>query len=122
MVRLTHPVVPAISVIVNVIQLLKSSGFNLTNFVSNHQEILNYTRQKPPSENKLVNLDLNQISIERTLETLWDPKQDVLRIQLINKEVPNTKRGILSLVSSIFDPLGILTLALMEPKCIFKKC
>ena len=36
---------PAISVIVDVIQLLKSSGFNLTKFVSNNQEILNYATQ-----------------------------------------------------------------------------
>ena len=78
----------AISVIVNVIQLLNSSGFNLTKFVSNNQEILNYTTQELPSENKLVNLDLNEASIERTLGILWDPEQDVLRIKVINKEVP----------------------------------
>ena len=57
----------AISVIVDVIQLLKTSGFSLTKFVSNNQEILKYTTQELPLKNKLVNLDLNQTSIERTL-------------------------------------------------------
>ena len=57
----------AISVIVDVIQFLKTSGFNLTKFVSNNQEILKYTSQELPLKNKLVNLDLNQTSIERTL-------------------------------------------------------
>ena len=107
-----------VSVIVNVIQLLKTSGFNLLNLVSNNLEILKYTTQKLLLKNKLVNLDLNQTSIEQTLGILWVPEQDVLRVKVINKEVPDTKRGIMSFVSSIFDPLGILTPALIDPKCI----
>ena len=109
-----------ISVIVDVMQLLKASGFNLTKFVSNSQEILKYTTQELPLKNRLVNLDLNQASIEPTLGILWDPEQDVLRIKVINKEVPNTKRGILSFAIFIFDPLGILIPALLEPKCIIQ--
>ena len=108
----------AVSVIVDVIQLLKTSGFNLLNLVSNNLEILKYTTQKLLLKNKLVNLDLNQTSIEQTLGILWVPEQDVLRVKVINKEVPDTKRGIMSFVSSIFDPLGILTPALIDPKCI----
>ena len=109
-----------ISVIVDVIQLLKASGFNLTKFFSNIQEILKHTTQELPLKNKLVNLDLNQASIEQTLGMLWDPEQDVLQIKVLNKEIPNTKRGILSFVSLIFDPLGILIAALIEPKCIIQ--
>ena len=54
----------AISVIVDVIQLLMRSGFNLTKFVSHNQEILNYTTQELRLKNILGNLDLNQTSIE----------------------------------------------------------
>ena len=108
----------AISVIVDVIQLLKTGGFNLTKFVSNNQVVLKYTTQELPLKNKLVNLDLNQTLIEQTLVILWAPEQHVLRIKVINKEVSNTKQGILNFVSSIFSPLGILTLVLIEPNCI----
>ena len=108
----------AVSVIVDVIQLLKTSGFNLLNLVSNNLEILKYTTQKLLLKNKLVNLDLNQTSIEQTLGILWVPEQDVLGVKVINKEVPDTKRGIMSFVSSVFDPLGILTPALIDPKYI----
>ena len=51
---------------------------------------------------------------------LRDQEQDVLWIKAINKEVPNIKQGILSFVNSIFDPSGILTPALIEPKCIIQ--
>ena len=81
----------AISVIVDVIQLLKTSEFNLTKLVSNNQEVLKYTTQDLLLKNKLVNLDLNQTLIEQTLVILWAPEQPVLRIKVINKEVPNTK-------------------------------
>ena len=101
-----------ISMIVDVIQILKISGFN--------EEILKYTTQELPLKNKLVNLDLNQTSIECTLGILWYPEQDALRIKVINKEVPNTKRGILSFVSSILNLLGILTPALIEAKYIIQ--
>ena len=42
--------------------------------------------------------DLDEIAIEGALGVLWDPKQVVLKIKTINKEVPNAKRGILSFV------------------------
>ena len=60
----------AVSVIVDVIQLLKTSEFNLTKFVANNQEILKYTTQELPLKNKLVNLDLDQTSIEQMLGLL----------------------------------------------------
>ena len=62
----------AISITVDVIQLLKTSGFNLTKFVSNNQEIRKYTTKELPLKSKLVNLDLNQTSIEQALGILWD--------------------------------------------------
>ena len=110
----------AIKVILEVVQLLKLDGFNLTKFVSNNSEIVKYTRQQSPTAKNLVNLDLDETPIERALGVLWDPKQDVLQIKTVSKEVPNTKRGILSFVSSIFDPLGILSPSLIEPKQIIQ--
>ena len=110
----------AIKVIVEVIQLLKLGGFNLTKFVSNNSEIDKYTHQQSSTAKDLVNLDLDETPIERALGVLWDPKQDVLKIKTVNKEISNTKRGILSFVSSIFDPLGILSPSLIEPKQIIQ--
>ena len=52
------------------LQLVNTSGFNLTKFVSNNQEIPKYATQELPVKNKLVNLDLNQTSIEQTLGIL----------------------------------------------------
>ena len=107
-----------IKVIVEVIQLLKIGGSNLTKSVSNNSEIAKYTCQQLPTAKDLVNLDLDETPIERAPWVLCDPKQDVLKINTVNKEVPNAKRRILSFVSSIFDSLGILSASLIEPKQI----
>ena len=57
----------AIKVIVEVIQLLKLGGFNLTKFVSNNSEIDKYTHQQSPIAKDLINLDLDETPIERAL-------------------------------------------------------
>ena len=55
----------------------------------------------------LINLDFNDISIERALGVLWNPGSDALQIKVTAKDVPLTSKGILSYTSSIFDPVGI---------------
>ena len=52
---------------------------------------------------------------------IWNINQDTLTFEPVTREYANTKRGILSLISSVFDPLGILTPSLLEPKLIIHK-
>ena len=67
-----------------------------------------------------VNLDLDDTSIKQALGILWNPKMDTLQIKVSDRETPMTKRGILSYTSSIFDPLGILSPIILEPKLIIQ--
>lgn len=70
--------------------------------------ILNST-QKTEILTKLENLDLNTPMVERALSIIWDVNQDKLTFRPATKDDPNTKSDILSLLSTIFDPLGIST-------------
>ena len=67
---------------------------------------------------KLKALDLDKIPLERALKRgiLWDPNEDVFQVKVLYKEVPNTKRGILSFSTSIFDHLRMIFPAILEPK------
>ena len=65
---------------------------------------------------KLVDLDLDKIPLKRALGILWDPNEDALKVKVLYKELPNTKRAILSFTSSIFDHLGML-----EPKLLIQE-
>ena len=71
-------------------------------------------------KHSIVNLDLQNTPIKRTLGVLWGMENDLLKVKTIQKDISMTKRGLLSLVSSIFDSLEILTRAIIEPKQIIQ--
>ena len=114
-----HAVQETIKVSNDVINALSEGGFRLTKWVSNDQQILKALPSQEVSST-LINLDFDDISIERALGFLWNPGTDVLQIKVTAKDVPLTKRGILSYTSSIFDPLGILAPIILEPKLIIQ--
>ena len=86
---------------------------------SNHPDVLNdIPKEKLLRQN--IKLDFNSEITERALGLLWNVKNDKLTFQHSPKNLPNTKRGIFSLVASIFDPLGIVTPAILEAKRIIQ--
>ena len=114
-----HEISVATKVCVDVINILQKGSFRLTKFISNNCSIL----QALPTNNvspKLTetNLSVNDIPIERALEILQNPETDIFHIKYTLKSILATKRGILSLISPIFDPFILIATALIEPKWI----
>ena len=109
----------AIDTIQKVISILSNGGFRLTKWLSNNKNIL---KSVPPTERspKIVNLDLENIPVERALGIIWDPPRDMLRIKGVTKNVALTKRGLLSFISSIYDPVGLIAPVTLEPKLIIQ--
>ena len=106
---------------IEVIKTLSSGGFKLTKFISNSPKILKeLLRYGVSQKHAVVDLDLQKTSIQRTLGILWDMESGLLKLKTIQKDITMTKRSLLSSVSSIFDPLGILTLTIIEPKQIIQ--
>ena len=61
-------------------------------------------------------LDKGRLPLERTLGLRWDMQQDMFIFDAALKSKPNTRRGILSLTSSIYDPLGFLAPIILPAK------
>lgn len=55
-----------------------------------------------------LDLDRDQLPVERALGLHWCVQTDVFKFKMALKEQPHTRRGILSVVSSVYDPLGFL--------------
>ena len=110
----------AIKTIHDVINILNTGGFRLHKWISNDREIL-LSLPNSKISSKVVDLQLNDLPKEQALGLLLDPQKDVLQIKAVDKDLPVSKRGILSFISSIFDPLGMIAPAILEPKLIIQE-
>ncbi|XP_072395146.1 uncharacterized protein [Diabrotica undecimpunctata] len=96
--------------------ILNTFGFPLRKFVSNSIEIANSSTD-PES---FVNLGIDEPT--KTLGLLWHPKNDVLMYTIRDQfSDPVTKRSILSIISQIFDPLGLLLPYTVTAKLIVQR-
>ena len=111
-----HEISVAIKVCVDVLNILQKGGFfqTIMQYFKLYQQILSLQKLTG------INPSVNDIPIEQALQILWNPKTDTLYIKYTLKPVLATKRGILSLISSVFDPLGLIAPTLIEPKWIVR--
>ena len=96
--------------------LLLKGGFRLHKWFSNKAEVMSSI---PESERASSVLDLTLdkgLPIERTLGLRWDMENDEFIFSAVLKDKPNTRRGILSLTSSIYDPLGFMAPIILPAK------
>ena len=94
----------------------------MTKLVSNDREILRSLSQDDLSANcQSVNLHLGKTPLERALGTLWNPNNDTINVKTVMKPFPLSKRGLLSFISSVFDPLGLLAPSMLEAKLILQQ-
>ena len=72
-------------------------------------------------ELKNINLEDDALPSERALGLHWDVESDKFTFQIIVKNKPPTRRGILSIVSSVYDPLGFISPYVLTAKIILQK-
>ena len=69
---------------------------------------------------KDLDFDKGQLPQQRSLEVVWDLNADCFCFTLNMTNRQCTRRGMLSLVNSIFDPLGFLAPVTIEGKLILR--
>ena len=101
------------------ITLLQEGGYNLTTFMPNSPEVLasipSQQRGRPD-----LNLGFDELTLERALGLHWYPASDILQFKSVNANKPYTKRGSLSVVSYLYDPLGLLSPFVVLAKIIIQ--
>ena len=85
--------------------MLGESGFTIKKWTSNHQAVI---ASIPPEERskKARERDLDAPLEERALGVYWCVDSDSFTYRTTAMEKPLTKRGLLSMLSSVYDPLG----------------
>lgn len=72
-------------------------------------------------EVKELNLDRDRLPTEGALGVRWVVEEDNFTFNVTIKPQPPTRRGILSMVSSIYDPLGFLTPFTLTAKLLLQE-
>ena len=101
-------------------QLLSSGGFRLHKWISNSVAVM---ESIPESERVVqdIDLELNELPIQRALGLKWSVSEDCFFFDPTPRELPPTKRGVVSIVSSIFDPCGFLSPFTLRAKCFVQE-
>ena len=68
-----------------------------------------------------LNLDLNSKTTENVLGVKWDFITDTLQMHINFISKPDTRRGLLSIISSVFDPLGMVAPVVLSGKLILQQ-
>ena len=112
----------AIKLIHDVKEMCTRGGFHLHKFVSNDKEVIrNIPEVDRADDIKELNLDLDALPLERTLGVQWCVESDCFEFTIMLQDKPCTRRGILSTISSIFDPIGFVAPLMLEGKSILQE-
>ena len=104
------------------IEVLRDSGFELTSFVSNSRKILaSLPNENLSSEVKEINLHVDNLPDNKALGVIWNTQNDTFSYRTKFDSKPCTKRGILSTLFSIYDPLFLASPAILTGKRIFQE-
>ena len=97
----------AITVIKEASEILKFCNIRLHKILSNSWEVLAALPESERAEGCHL-LDYDEIPSHRTLGVYWEPIKDVFKVQVTLPERPFTKRGILAVINSLYDPIGMI--------------
>ena len=106
----------------NTKSLCQKGGFRLHKFTSNNKEVMSSVPQEDRATDTKDRHLVNDVTpIERALGVHWCIESDTLQFRIIVQDKPLSRRGILSTVSSVFDPLGLVAPFILVGKRILQE-
>ena len=101
--------------------LMRNGGFKLTKWVSNDKDVmLSVPEELRAKEMKNLDFEKDYLPVERALGIEWSVETDRFQFKVNITEKPPTRRGILSLASSIYDPLGMVAPFVLPAKILLQ--
>ena len=115
----------AIRLVEQLRELLSRGGFRLTKWCSNKREVLSTIPEEERAKS-VANLEIEQLPIESTLGLKWNAELDQFVWEISKEKMsaihdkPVTRRSLLSVIYSIFDPLGFIAPFTMKAKLLLQ--
>ena len=100
-------------------ELLARGGFHLTKWVSTSEAVMKSVLFEDRAKST-CNLNLGAEVDERVLGMKWHVTSDTFGYQVRLPDKPITRRGLLSVSSSLFDPLGLVSPVVLEARLLLR--
>ena len=103
-------------------ELCSKGGLRLHKFVSNDKAVVDSIPESERSKDSTnLNLDFDSLPLEPALGISWSPGTDMIKFEGSFEDKPMTRRGVLSIVASLFDPLGLVAPVVLVGKSILQE-
>ncbi|XP_063042981.1 uncharacterized protein LOC134437423 [Engraulis encrasicolus] len=107
----------ALSMVKHLTTLCKKGGFTLTKWTSNSRTVLQALSEDQRAKDlKELDMDRDELPVERALGLRWCVEEDTFTFKLDLPQRSYTRRGMLSVASSVYDPLGFLAPVMLPAK------
>ncbi|XP_060562316.1 uncharacterized protein LOC132721945 [Ruditapes philippinarum] len=118
-----HDAQQAINLMKKTRVVLKEEGnIRLHKIASNSPEVMSaFNKEDLGSDLKTLDLFQDTLPVQRSLGVSWDLKQDNFIFDVVIENKPFTLRGVLSMVNSIFDPLGFIAPITITGKILLRE-
>ena len=100
-------------------EMCAKGGLRLHKYVSNSKDVVNHVAPEDRAKG-VQNRDVlhKALPVERALGIQWCAESDSFQFRLTLRDRPLTRRGILSTLNSVYDPLGFLAPVVLTGKQI----
>jgi hypothetical protein len=114
-------VASAIKLCKELIELCQRGKFRLTKWISNDRHVI----EKVPETERALSVksmdERTDMPVERTLGVGWDTQRDNFVFIVRQRPSAQTRRQLLSIIASLFDPLGFLAPFLVRAKILLQR-
>ena len=102
-------------------RLCQLGGFHLHKWLSSSPTVLATIPEAERAQCCEASLDGATPLMERALGVRWNVSSDCISFKINVRDQPTSRRGILSIVSSVYDPLGIAAPAMLPAKHLLQE-
>ena len=102
-------------------EMLNLGGFHSTKRISNEKEVIEQISEPERAPSVKVGDENIAMPVERVLSVSWDTNSDCFVYEVVKRNIADTRRKMLSLIASLFDPIGFLAPFLVRANILLQR-
>ena len=111
----------AIDLLTHTRAMLATANLRLHKIASSHAEVTHaFPREDQASDLRDLDFSLDTVPVQRALGVLWDISADAFTFKVSLGKRPFTRQGMLSILNSLYDPLGLAAPVIVRGKLLLR--